>query len=139
MELATNDSNSLLSASWQVEDYFDKNTVVENSEKVIKAFDDWLSELGYTREGEYYRVGDPKYDTVVLASHGGSSSAVLAHLFNLPLPFVLYTIRPDFTAITVVKFKDDIGPLVSPMFEIANDARHIAGLEIESNYGFSDK
>jgi probable phosphoglycerate mutase len=58
---------------------------------------------------------------------------VLGHIFNLPMPFVYYTIRPSFTAITVVTLSDTEGELVSPRFEIMNDARHIEGLGAENN------
>ena len=91
----------------------------------------WLAELGYTREGEYYRVGNVKYHTIVVVSHGGASSAALGHLFNLPLPFMFSAICPDYTAVTIVSLSEKEGALVAPKFELANDARHIAGIEEE--------
>lgn len=87
--------------------------------------DAWLSGLGYDREGEYYRVREANDQTIMLVSHGGSSSCVLSHLFNLPLPFVLKNIPANLTGITVVKMAGDVGSLISPKFEMVNDARHI--------------
>ena len=124
---------TLMSPSWGNEEPFCKSTGPINSERVSEEFDKWIAGLGYTREGDYYRVGKPKYETVLLASHGGSSSAVLGHIFNLPMPFVYYTICPKFTAITIVTLSDTEGELVSPRFEIMNDAEHIKGLGQENN------
>jgi probable phosphoglycerate mutase len=91
--------------------------------------DEWLVSLGYTREGQYYRVGKVQHGTIALVSHGGASSAALAHLFNLPFPFVCSAICPDYTAVTVVNFSEQEGALVAPKFELMNDARHIANIE----------
>ena len=124
---------TLMIPSWQDEEPFCNSTGPENSARVSVEFDKWLEGLGYTREGDYYRVGKPKYETVLLASHGGSSSAALGHFFNLPMPFVFYTICPKFTAITIVTLSDTEGELVSPRFEIMNDAEHIKGLGQENN------
>ena len=124
---------TLMIPSWQDEEPFCNSTGPENSARVSAEFDKWLEGLGYTREGDYYRVGKPKYETVLLASHGGSSSAVLGHFFNLPMPFVFYTICPKFTAITIVTLSNNEGELVSPRFEIMNDAEHIKGLGQENN------
>ena len=125
----------LLSEDWANEEPFCHNKIVEFSSAVGENLDRWLEGLGYTRTGLYYRVGTPKHDTVLLASHGGSSSAALAHLFNLPLPFVCYAICPKFTAITVVTLSGDEGELIAPRFEIMNDASHIKGLGVENIYG----
>ena len=91
-------------------------------------------ELHVCREGDYYRVTKENDDTIMLVSHGGSSSAVLSHILNIPFPFVCQTIRPYFTAITVVSFKNKIGELVAPKFELVNDARHIEKITPENMY-----
>ena len=125
----------LFSSTWRKEEPFLRNKVVRYADTVAENFDHFLADLGYVREGDYYRVIAPKYDTVLLASHGGSSSAVLSHIFNLPLPFVLRSICPEFTAITIVTFSDEVGKLISPRFELMNDAEHIRGISGESMYG----
>ena len=126
---------TLLSPAWAEEELFARNRVTENALKVGENFDRWLADLGFEREGEFYRVHSNRYSTVMMVSHGGSSSAVMSHLFNLPFPFVCSALCPDFTAITVVSLAGDEGSLAAPSFEIMNDARHIAGLESEKMYG----
>ena len=54
---------------------------------------------------------------------------MLSHIFNIPFPFLCATLRPDFTAITVIKLSDEPDPLVVPRIEIANDSRHIHATE----------
>lgn len=133
VEAMVKNHQNLSSPTWRTEEPFSKNKVVAFADAVGEGFDRFLCELGYTREGDYYRVGTPKYDTILLASHGGSSTAALAHLFNQTFPYLCYTICPSFTAITVVRLTGKEGDLISPRFEIVNDARHITGLGVENN------
>lgn len=120
---------NLLNPDWRESEQYRKNRMVKAGDELAKRLDEWLSGLGYTREGDYYRVGQIQYGTIVLVSHGGASSAALAHLFNLPLPFVCSAICPDYTAVTVVNFSEKEGALVAPKFEIMNDARHIVNVD----------
>ncbi len=118
----------VLNKDWEETEPFCRNKVIFAVRQIRRDFDNWLSGFGYEREGNYYRVRQNNNDDIVLTSHGGSSSAVMSHIFNLPFPFVCTAIRPDFTAITIVKFWGENGCLIAPEFEIANDARHIAGI-----------
>lgn len=135
VEKMVGEQQSLLSPDWREEEPFVRNKIVPLADRVGENLDAWLATLGYTREGDYYRVGKPQYDTIVLASHGGSSSAALAHLFCLPLPFLCYAICPAYTAITIVTLRGEEGSLISPRFELVNDARHIQGITVENVYG----
>lgn len=122
----------LLDKEWRMSEQYRNNKVAAAGDKLGEGLDAWLAELGYTREGDYYRVGKVRYGTIVLVSHGGASSAALAHLFNLPFPFVCSAICPDYTAVTVVALSEKEGALVAPKFEIVNDARHIAEIKRET-------
>lgn len=132
VEKMVRENQSLLSPEWRTEEAFCNNKVKLHADKVAENLDAWLATLGFVREGDYYRVGKPKYDTILLASHGGSSSAALAHLFNLPFPYLCYTVCPNFTAITVVTLHGEEGSLISPRFELMNDATHIRGITTEN-------
>lgn len=123
---------ALLNSDWRETDTYRNNKVVTAADTLGERLDEWLSGLGYRREGNYYRVETVRHGTIVLVSHGGASSAALAHLFNLPFPFVCSAICPDYTAVTVVTFSGNEGELVAPKFEIMNDARHIAGIRKET-------
>lgn len=126
---------NLLDTDWMNKEPFCLNKVIPYVQAVAEDTDAWLRTLGYEREGKLYRVGEDTDKTIAMFSHGGSSSAMLSHIFNLPFPFVCSAISPDFTAITVVSLSNEKGMLVAPKFEIMNDARHIKGIEVENIYG----
>ena len=125
----------MIGCDWTNEPEYKDRTVLKSYNKVVEGFDNWLETLGLKREGSYYRVIKENADTIMLVSHGGSSSVVLSHIFNMPFPFVCKIIRPNFTAITEVSFGGKTGELISPRFELLNDARHIAGVTAENYFG----
>lgn len=130
------DGQSLMRPTWAEELPFQPNhQCVDTVKRVTVGFDALLADLGYVREGEFYRVSAPKYDTVAIVSHGGASSAMLARLFNLPFPFLCTAICPNYTAVTIVNMKENAGELIAPQFELVNDARHIKGLDAEAYFG----
>lgn len=111
--------------NWETDEPYCQNKVVARVRSVRIAFDEWLASLGYRRDGYYYRVERENQDTVFMVSHGGSSSAAISHMLNIPFPQFCATVRPDFTAITVLTLSGKVGTLISPQIEILNDARHI--------------
>lgn len=125
------EGTDLLDPAWREAPPYRNNKVIAAADALGENLDAWLASLGYTREGAYYRAGKETYHTIVLVSHGGASSAALAHLFNLPLPFVCSAICPDYTAVTVVSLSGKEGEKIAPRFELVNDARHIANIEQE--------
>lgn len=129
------DGKTLRNLNWREIPPFQGNLVTENVDMIAREFDTWMETLGYTREGDYYRCGENTDRTVALFSHGGSSNAVLAHLLNLPFPYVIQVFRADFTSITVVTFPDTPGKLVMPILELVNDAKHILNLKSDAFYG----
>lgn len=123
---AVSQGYSLMDESWTREEKFCNNIVFSETERVARQTDEWLETLGYSREGTNYRVkGDNTDRTIALFSHGGSSSALFAHMLNLPFFYLCRALCPDFTAITVLSLSDEKGTLTAPTIEIANDSRHI--------------
>ena len=129
------EGKTLTDRAWQEKEPFSKSRVIGCAKTVTEGLDAWLAELGYQREGDYYRViGENTNKTVAMFSHGGSSSIALAHIFNIPFPQICGILCPNFTAITVVRLPDKPGELVCPRFWLANDARHIEGIDNEISY-----
>ncbi len=126
---------SIVVPDWDIREPFNRNKVVARVRQVEEGLDLWLSELGYERDGFYYRVREGNPDTIVMVSHGGSSSAAFAHLLNLPFPLFCVAIRPNFTAVTEVSFEGEEGSLISPQVKLLNDAQHIAGISVKNDYG----
>ena len=119
----------VLDADWAVHEPFCRNSTTARALFAAEEFDKLLLALGYRREGGYYRVLRENTDTVAVVSHGGSSSAVIAHMLGLPFPFVLATLHPEFTSVTVLSLPNRVGALVTPTVQIMNDAGHISGIE----------
>ena len=126
---------SLMNPDWAQADEFRRNQVVGFVTRIGAGMDEWLSTLGYDREGDLYRVREKNDDTVVLTSHAGASCAAMARMFNLPFPFALHSISASYTAVTIVKLEGETGALAAPRFELMNDDRHIRGIEVQNVFG----
>ena len=63
--------------------------------------------------------------TIALFSHGGSGACALAHLLNLPFPYVASVLPYDFTSIIILDFPVCEGAYVFPRVELFNDCAHI--------------
>ena len=120
----------ILRSDWRECEGFTKSHLIAEVEKASKGFDGFLETLGYKREGNYYRINKATDETIVVVSHGGSSSAVIGHLFNLNIAFVCNVFRWDYTAICEVDFHGKDGELISPRFGVTNDSRHIQGIKL---------
>lgn len=129
------EGQSLMRTNWMEEGPFANNSVKYLVENIGVEFDKFLEPFGYVREGDFYRVTRENTETVAMVSHGGSSSAAISHLFNLPFPFFCNTVHMDFTSIIVVKFPEDVGVLVAPRFELLADSRHIGNIDGEVVFG----
>ena len=125
---------SISDENWQEHLAFKRNKVLSHIERVQTGLDEWLKELGFTREGDYYRICKENNDTLLLASHGGSSSAALAHLLNLSFPLVCTVINPNYTSLTILSFEGEVGELIAPKISLMNDDQHIEGLTTDLVY-----
>lgn len=125
----------LMDSDWKEKYPFCRSKILPSIDRVESGFDGWLEQFGYVREGEFYRVKGGNNDTVLLASHAGSSTVVMSHLFNLPPMLLFKAMGPNYTGITVVDFRGEDGALICPDLELMNDARHIAGLTVELVFG----
>lgn len=134
-DIFASEGKTLTDKAWYTKEPYCKSKVVSSAQIVTDGLDAWLRELGYQREGEYYRVvGGATKKTIAMFSHGGSSSVVLSHILNIPFPQICGIVHPDFTSITVIEFSDKIGELVCPRVLLLNDARHIEGLDSRKAY-----
>ncbi len=122
---------SLMDEGWTKQAPYANNIVYADIENIAVESDRWLETLGYRREGANYRViGDDTDKTIALFSHGGSSSAFLSHLLNIPFFWFCKGLCPAFTAITMIHLSDEKGALTMPAIGYANDAKHIESCEI---------
>ena len=126
---------TLIDFDWRDKYPFGDTLSAEATKVVANGIDGLLCELGYEREGEYYRVTKEDTDTVVaIFAHGGSSSAAFSHMFNIPFPQICGLMHISFTGITKVCFDNEHGTLVYPKFHGLNEDRHIDGLRVDETF-----
>ena len=114
--------------NWRELPEFVDNTATVDIDKVMAAADEWLATLGYKREGLYYRCTNETDEkkTFVLFSHGGSSTAFLSRVLNIPFPHLSMVLgHIPHTCITSLRFDRRPGKLAMPILEYAVDARHL--------------
>ena len=110
---------------WRVHPYFAGNAATTFYEMIAGKFDEFLAGHGYRHEKRRFLCRGGADKTVALFSHGGSGACVLAHLLNLPFPYVASVLPYDFTSIITLDFPVDEGAWVFPRVELFNDCAHI--------------
>ena len=77
------------SVKWRDCDICHNSDAVEVYDSVVKAFDDFLAQRGYRREGIGYRVEKESAQTFTFFCHFGITCALLAHLWGQS-PFAMW-------------------------------------------------
>ena len=116
------------SEDWREYPVFKENFATEDADKIAVEADKWLEELGYKREGSYYRNTrkDDTEKTIAIFCHGGSSAAFMARVLNQTFPYMCgVLLRFPHTTISVLKFDNTPGALTLPIIELLNDDRHL--------------
>ena len=123
---------NLQDPNWQEFADFANNTATVDVNSVQAGVDGWLETLGYKRDGLYYRCTNETDEkkTIVLFSHGGSSTALLSRVFNIPFPHmcVMFGHVPH-TCITALRFDHRSDSLSMPILEYSVDARHLQTMD----------
>ena len=118
----------LQSPEWRNYPEFVNNTATTDIDDIAVHTDEWLATFGFQREGLYYRctnAGDRK-KTIVLFSHGGSSTALLSRVLNIPFPHLCCILgHLQHTSVSVLRFDGRPGILAMPVIEIASDSTHL--------------
>ena len=120
----------LCTENWREIPVFIGNTATIDVDNVMKNADTLLEKWGYKREGLYYRNirSNDDQHTIALFSHGGSSTALLSRIFNIPFPYLCATLHIPHTGITILRFDRTPGKLAVPVIELACDGRHIQNI-----------
>ncbi len=126
-----NDGVDLQNPDWRNYPLFVDNTATVDIDLVQAGADKWLETLGYKREGLYYkniRQDDAQF-TVALFSHGGSSTAFLSRIFNIPFPLLCGALHIPHAGITIIRFDRTPGKVSLPVIELMNDGNHLKGIK----------
>lgn len=126
---------ALADEEWRKNSFFSNNKASDEADRIASQTDEWLLTLGYEREGNYYRCRreDDHQHTLALFCHGGSMSAMIAHIMNLSFPFICATFHIEHTGITTLRFESTCGKLGQPVFETVNDFRHKLGCSLQQD------
>jgi probable phosphoglycerate mutase len=123
------ENKNLMHKGWENEYPFNNCCLAQSIERVAKGLDELLIELGFERQGDFYKVTRKNSGEYAIFSHAGSSTAALIHLFNMPAPFAYAMFPVNLTSVTTVILEDrHVNALTYPKFEILNDKRHTDGL-----------
>ena len=120
-------NKSVIAPDAEVAEHLSRNAVLHSTVKrVTDGLDAWLAERGYTREGNYYRVKEGTEEkTVALFCHGGSSTAMIAHLLSIPFIHFCSVYRPYFTSVSIIDIIPEAGASFAlPKIELLTDDRH---------------
>ncbi len=129
-------NQSLINVDWHEDEPYCRSIIVERVKIVADGIDAWLSELGFVREGEFYRVADDiPYKTVAMFSHAGASSAALSHMLNIPFPQFCGLFKINLVSSFVVEFDERSGELVYPQIMFIDDVLYRKEHCIETFYG----
>ena len=122
----------LTRTDWREHPFFRNNRATDEYDRVAGQFDEWMATLGYIRHGAYYRCQreNDRQFTVALFSHGGSSAAAMARLFNLTFPYMCASFHIPFTGITIARLDKEPGSQGLPKMELCNDGRHIISVHL---------
>ena len=110
---------------WREHPYFKGNAATACCREIAPRFDGFLAAHGYRHEGRRFLCAGGTDESIALFSHGGSGACVLAHLLNLPFPYVASVLPYDFTSVIILDFPVAEGAYVFPRVELFNDCAHI--------------
>ena len=90
----------------------------------------WKSQFAISQEAmEDATLPGVKQDkTVALFSHGGSSSAAIGRILNIPFPQTCALFHFGHTGITILRFEQEPGITSVPCIELLNDLAHIKNI-----------
>jgi len=110
---------------WRRHPYFRNNSATEKYAMIAERFDAFLMGFGYRHEGGRCFCETGTDGTIALFSHGGSGACALAHLLDMPFPYVCVVFPYDFTSIIIIDLPCRPGTYVHPRVELFNDCAHI--------------
>ena len=114
------------SADWREHPYFENNSATECCRVISADFDTFLSDHGYRHESRRFFCEKGSAETLALFAHGASNECLLAHILDLPFPYVSYVMQHEPASLTVLDFPVSDGIRVFPTLELFNDCSHLS-------------
>lgn len=108
-------------------------TVRERCAEIIRNSDEFLSRLGYARDGGRYRIVEANRLRIGIFCHGGFGLTWLAHLLEIPLPLMWSGFWLPPTSVTTILFDERSQQWAVPRCIGVGDVSHLykAGLPVQ--------
>ena len=103
-------------------------------DEFIKKSDDFLSELGYVREGDHYKIENPPYERVAVFCHQGVGLTWLSHMLSIPPHVIWGAFDITHTGITVLNFKNYENGITLPLCLCMSDTSHLFAGDLPMKY-----
>ena len=95
--------------SWKKDERIINDRIIDDVETRIKEFDKFMAEQGLVRNGQGYEVTKKAEDkTIAIFCHGGLSSALVAHLLNIPFWTFVAQFSVALTEITLITIDESV-------------------------------
>ena len=111
--------------SWKKDERIINDRIIDDVETRIKEFDKFMAEQGLIRNGQGYEVTKKAEDkTIAIFCHGGLSSALVAHLLNIPFWTFVAQFSVALTEITLITIDESV-PYSVARAEFINSYQHL--------------
>ncbi len=129
-----NRESGALGEKWYEAYPFNKCNAKAGYERIARASDEFLSSLGYTRDGAVYRIDRPNDEKIAVFCHYGSGTTWISHLLSLTPPLMWGTFLINHSSMTVIRFPNDREGIIAPMCLTLSDCSHIYEAGLPVNY-----
>lgn len=111
--------------SWKKDERIINDRIIDDVETRIKEFDKFMAEQGLIRNGQGYEVTKKaEGKTIAIFCHGGLSSALVAHLLNIPFWTFVAQFSVALTEITLITIDESV-PYSVARAEFINSYQHL--------------
>jgi len=102
--------------------------------RIVECSDDFLSRLGYKRDGKIYRTISPNKKRIAAFCHHGLGTAWLSHLLSIPPNIFWSSFNIAHSSVTVLEFNNNPDGFTAPQCVCLSDISHIynEGLDVNS-------
>lgn len=88
--------------NWTKHPVFEASEVGKEVQYVYSEFEKLLADLGYVRQGRYFRAEKPNNDTIVFFCHFGLESVLLSYLLHIPTMLIWQGFIAAPTSVTTI-------------------------------------
>ena len=93
--------------------------------RIAKQSDEFLSRLGYKREGKVYKIAAPSEKRVATFCHHGLGTSWLSHLLSIPPNIFWSSFNIAHSSVTVLDFSNEPDGFTAPQCICLSDVSHI--------------